>query len=99
MDDSDKFIRGSPDIKLDQHIRLGNKFETHIEINVIDIKKAEMTWMTQTYSSLDPSMSYQNGIEDHGSTKLAFSKFANAHSLAFLGMVLLLGSMIFDQVE
>ena len=43
-------------------------------------------------------MSYQNGIEDHGSTKLALSKFANAHSMAFLGMVLLLGSMIFDQV-
>ena len=44
-------------------------------------------------------MSYQNGTEDHGSTKLALSKFANAHSMAFLGMVLLLGSMIFDQVS
>ena len=43
-------------------------------------------------------MSYQNGIEDHGSTKLALSKFANAHSMAFLGMILLLRSMIFNQV-
>ena len=43
-------------------------------------------------------MPYQNGIEDHGSTKLALSKFANAHLMAFLGMVLLLRSMIFDQV-
>ena len=39
MDDLDEFIRGSPDIKLDQHIRLGSKFETHIEINIIDIKR------------------------------------------------------------
>ena len=30
--------------------------------------------------------------------KLALSKFANAHSMAFLEMVLLLGSMIFDQI-
>ena len=52
----------------------------------------------QTYSSQDSLMLYQNGIEDHGSTKLAFSKFANAHSMAFLRIVLLLGSMIFDQV-
>ena len=58
MDDSEKFIRGSPNIKLDQHIRLGRRFETYIEINIIDIKKAEMTWMTQTYSSWDPLMSY-----------------------------------------
>ena len=58
-----------------------------------------MTWMTQTYSSRDSLMSYRIGIEDHGSTKLALSKFANAHSMAFLGMVLLLGSMIFDQVS
>ena len=43
-------------------------------------------------------MSYQNGIEDHGSTKLALFKFANAHSMAFLGMFLLIDSMIFDQV-
>ena len=57
-----------------------------------------MTWMTQMYSSRDPLMPHQNGIEDHESTKLAFSKFANAHSMAFLGMILLLGSMIFDQV-
>ena len=28
-------------------------------------------------------MSYQNNIEDHGSTKLALSTFANAHSMAF----------------
>ena len=53
-----------------------------------------MTWMTQTYSSRDILLPYQNGIEDHGSTKLALSKFANAHSMAFLGMVLFLGSMI-----
>ena len=57
-----------------------------------------MTWMTQTYSLWNPLMPHQNGIEDHGSTKLALSKFANAHSMAFLGMVLLIGSMIFDQV-
>ena len=92
------FIKGSSNIKLDQQIRLGSRFETHIEINIIDIKKAKMTWMTQMYSSRDPPMSYRNGIEDHGSTKLALSKFANAHSIAFLGMVLLLGFMIFDQV-
>ena len=98
MNDSDKFIKASPDIKLDQHIRLGSRFKTHIEINFIDIKKAEITWITQTYLSQDPPMSYRNSIKDHGSTKLALSKFANAHSMAFLGMVLLLGSMIFDQV-
>ena len=63
----------------------------------MDIKKAEMTWMTQTYSSRDPPIHW-NDIEDHGSTKLALSRFANAHSMAFLGMVLLLKSMIFDQV-
>ena len=40
MDDSDEFMRGSPDIKLDQHIRLGSRFERHIQINIIDIKKA-----------------------------------------------------------
>ena len=57
-----------------------------------------MTWMSQMYASQDPLMPHQNGIEDHGSTKLALSKFANAHSMAFLGMVLLLRSMIFDQV-
>ena len=55
---SEVFIKGSPNIKLDRHIRLGSRFETHIEINIIDIKKAEMTWMTQTYSSWDPPMSY-----------------------------------------
>ena len=67
-------------------------------IHIIDIKKAEMTQMTQTYSSQDAPMPYRNDIEDHGSTKLALSKFANAHSMAFLEMVLLFGSMIFDQV-
>ena len=44
----------------------------------------------QTYLLRDPPMPHRNGIEDHGSTKLALSKFANAHSMAFLGMVLLL---------
>ena len=37
------FITGSPDIKFDR-IRLGSRFETHIEINIIDIKKAEMIY-------------------------------------------------------
>ena len=48
MDDSDEFIRGSLNIKLDRYVRLGSRFKTHIEINIIDTKKAEMTWMTQT---------------------------------------------------
>ena len=42
-------------------------------------------------------MSYQNGIEDHGSTKLVVPKFANVYSMDFLRMVLFLKSMIFDQ--
>ena len=51
------FIRGSPDIKLDRHVRLESRFETHTEINIIDIRKVEMTWMTQTNSSGDPPIS------------------------------------------
>ena len=43
-------------------------------------------------------MSNLYNVSDHGSTKLALSKFANAHSMDFLGMVPVLGSMIFDQL-
>ena len=43
-------------------------------------------------------MSNLNNISNHGSTKLALFKFANAHSMDFLGMVLVFGFMIFDQV-
>ena len=95
---SEIFISESLYIKFDQHIRLGGRFKRHIKINIIDIKKAKMTWMNQTYSSWDPLMLYRNGIEDHGSTKLALSKFTNAYSMAFLGIVLFLGSMICDEV-
>ena len=44
-------------MKLDRHIRLGSRFKTHTKINVIDIQKVEMTWMTQTNSSGDPPIS------------------------------------------
>jgi hypothetical protein len=111
--------RDAPNIKHDRHIRLGSRFETHTETNIIDMRTADITRKTenrsgmddfdvinrrsarqetQTYSSRDLPMSYLSGIEDHGSNKLALYKFANADSMAFLGMVLLLGSMIFDQV-
>ena len=116
---SEVFIMGYSDIKLDRDIRLGMRFETHIEMNIIDIKKAKITWKikncfgindldviqtrvqrqeTQTFKTRDPLMSNLNNILDHGSTKLALFKFANAHSMNFLGMVLILRSMIFDQV-
>ena len=35
------------DIKPNQDIGLGIKLETHIEINIIDIKKVEITWKTK----------------------------------------------------
>ena len=54
LNDSDEFIRGSSNIKLDRHIRFESRFEIHIEINIIDVKKAEMTWMTQMYSTWEP---------------------------------------------
>ena len=58
------FIRGYPDIKRNRHIRLGSRFKTHIEINLIDIKKAEMTWMTQMNSSGDLPKSNLTDILD-----------------------------------
>ena len=43
-------------------------------------------------------MSNLNDILDHRSAKLALFKFANAYSMDFLRMILVFGSMIFDQV-
>ena len=53
---------------------------------------------TQKYESRDFPMSNLNDILDYGSSKLALFKFANAHCIDFLEMVLVLGSMIFNQV-
>ena len=50
---SEVFITGSSNIKLDLDIRLGIILETHIEMNMIDIKKIEITWKSKNCFSID----------------------------------------------
>ena len=47
------FITESSNIKLDQDIRFGIKLKIHIIINIIDIKKAEITWKSKNCFGID----------------------------------------------
>ena len=62
MEDSEEFIRGSPDIKRDREITRGLEIgHCPTVTHIIHIEKAEMTRMTETYASRDPPMPHHNG--------------------------------------